>query len=303
MANLPNGSGMIATEVASPFLTPFKLSMYAAFFLAMPVILHQMWAFVSPGLYLREKRFALPLLVSSVLLYYLGMAFAYYLVFPLVFKFFAGITPVGVTMMTDINHYLEFVLGLFFAFGFTFEIPIATFLIVSTGLTTTKSLTEQAPLRSRWLLRRRHDPHARTGRDIADHARGADVDSVRTRRVLRAHGRAERANHRSRGSGTSQGLSSRAQLSRNVTGPSLTKATCMSAPKRPVSTRPTRCRTRSTNTSYRRAGLIRRRRRRETRSPAIRRVGRQRELRDHQHRAADVDDASVHRLGGVGKDP
>jgi sec-independent protein translocase protein TatC len=145
MANLPSGSGMIATEVASPFLTPFKLSMYAAFFLAMPVILHQMWAFVSPGLYLREKRFALPLLVSSVLLYYAGMAFAYFLVFPLVFKFFAGITPVGVTMMTDINHYLEFVLGLFFAFGFTFEIPIATFLIVSTGLTTTKSLTEKRP--------------------------------------------------------------------------------------------------------------------------------------------------------------
>ena len=145
MLNLPSGSTMIATEVASPFLTPFKLSIYAAFFLAMPVILHQMWAFVSPGLYLREKRFALPLLVSSVLLYYLGMAFAYYLVFPLVFKFFAGITPVGVTMMTDINRYLEFVLGMFFAFGFTFEIPIATFLIVSTGLTTTQSLTKKRP--------------------------------------------------------------------------------------------------------------------------------------------------------------
>jgi sec-independent protein translocase protein TatC len=143
MSNLPAGSGMIATEVASPFLTPFKLSMYAAFFLAMPVILHQTWAFVSPGLYMREKRFALPLLVSSVILYYMGMAFAYYLVFPLVFKFFAGVTPVGVAMMTDINKYLEFVLGMFFAFGFTFEIPIATFLVVSTGLTTTKSLTEK----------------------------------------------------------------------------------------------------------------------------------------------------------------
>ena len=145
MSNLPAGSNMIATEVASPFLTPFKLSMYAAFYLAMPVILHQTWSFVSPGLYMREKRFALPLLVSSVVLYYAGMMFAYYLVFPLVFKFFAGTTPVGVAMMTDINKYLEFVLGMFFAFGFTFEIPIATFLIVSTGLTTTKSLVEKRP--------------------------------------------------------------------------------------------------------------------------------------------------------------
>jgi len=143
MANLPAGSNMIATEVASPFLTPFKLSMYVAFLLAMPVILHQIWAFVSPGLYMREKRFAFPLLVSSVVLFYLGMAFAYFLVFPLVFKFFAGVTPVGVTMMTDINHYLDFVLGLFFAFGFTFEIPIATFLVVMTGLTTTQSLVEK----------------------------------------------------------------------------------------------------------------------------------------------------------------
>lgn len=145
MANLPAGSGMIATEVASPFLTPFKLSIYAAFFLAMPVILHQLWGFVSPGLYMREKRFAMPLLFSSIVLYYVGMAFAYYLVFPLVFSFFAGVTPVGVTMMTDINKYLEFVLGLFFAFGFAFEIPIATFLIVSTGLTTTQSLTAKRP--------------------------------------------------------------------------------------------------------------------------------------------------------------
>jgi len=143
MANLPAGSNMIATEVASPFLTPFKLSMYSACLLAMPVILHQIWAFVSPGLYMREKRFALPLLVSSVVLFYLGMAFAYFLVFPLVFKFFAGVTPAGVTMMTDINKYLEFVLGLFFAFGFAFEIPIATFLIVTTGLTTTQSLVEK----------------------------------------------------------------------------------------------------------------------------------------------------------------
>ena len=145
MANLPAGSNMIATEVASPFVTPFKLAMYSALFLAMPVILHQAWAFVSPGLYLREKRFALPLLVSSVVLYYLGMAFAYYLVFPLAFKFFASVTPIGVTMMTDINKYLDFAIGLFLAFGFAFEIPIATFLIVATGLTTTQDLIAKRP--------------------------------------------------------------------------------------------------------------------------------------------------------------
>lgn len=145
MANLPSGSSMIATEVASPFVTPFKLSMYSALFLAMPFILHQAWAFISPGLYLREKRFAMPLLVSSIVLYYLGMTFAYYLVFPLAFKFFASVTPTGVTMMTDINKYLDFAIGLFLAFGFAFEIPIATFLIVATGLTTTQNLVAKRP--------------------------------------------------------------------------------------------------------------------------------------------------------------
>jgi sec-independent protein translocase protein TatC len=145
MANLPSGSNMIATEVASPFLTPFKLAIYSAVFLSMPVILHQAWAFISPGLYLREKRFALPLLVSSILLFYLGMAFAYFLVFPIVFKFFASVTPTGVMMMTDINKYLDFVIQLFLAFGFSFEIPIATFLLVATGLTTTKKMASFRP--------------------------------------------------------------------------------------------------------------------------------------------------------------
>ncbi len=145
MANLPSGSTMIATEVASPFLTPFKLAAYSAVFAAMPYMLHQAWAFVSPGLYLREKRFAMPLLVSSIALFYIGMAFAYFLVFPLVFKFFAGVTPMGVTMMTDINAYLDFVIKMFFAFGFSFEIPIATFLMVSSGLSSTASLTAKRP--------------------------------------------------------------------------------------------------------------------------------------------------------------
>ncbi|MFM7121153.1 MAG: twin-arginine translocase subunit TatC [Gammaproteobacteria bacterium] len=145
LAHLPENSSMIATEVASPFFTPFKLAAYAALFGAIPYILHQAWAFVSPGLYLHEKRFALPLLFSSVALFYTGMAFAYFLVFPVVFQFFAGITPVGVAMMTDINRYLDFVLGMFFAFGFAFEIPIAVLLMVWTGITTPERLAASRP--------------------------------------------------------------------------------------------------------------------------------------------------------------
>jgi len=145
MTNLPEGGNMIATAVASPFITPFKLAAYASVLAAMPFLLHQVWAFVSPGLYLREKRFALPLLVSSVLLFYLGMAFAYFLVFPLVFKFFASVTPVGITMMTDINAYLDFVIGMFFAFGFSFEVPIAVFLLAATGLVSTTAMKAKRP--------------------------------------------------------------------------------------------------------------------------------------------------------------
>jgi sec-independent protein translocase protein TatC len=145
LAHLPVNSGMIATEVASPFLTPFKLAAVTAVFAAMPFILHQAWAFVSPGLYLHEKRFAMPLLVSSIILFYSGMAFAYFLVFPLVFEFFAAVTPVGVTMMTDINRYLDFVLKMFFAFGIAFEVPIAILLMVWSGLTTADNLRRKRP--------------------------------------------------------------------------------------------------------------------------------------------------------------
>ena len=145
MAHLPNGGNMIATEVASPFLTPFKLAVYAAIFVGMPVLLHQAWSFVSPGLYKHEKRFARPLLVSSIALFYGGMAFAYFLVFPLVFAFMASVTPVGVTMMTDINRYLDFVLTMFFAFGFAFEIPIATLLLVWSGVSTAASIARKRP--------------------------------------------------------------------------------------------------------------------------------------------------------------
>ncbi|MDH5178910.1 MAG: twin-arginine translocase subunit TatC [Gammaproteobacteria bacterium] len=145
LAHLPKGGTMIATEVASPFLTPFKLALVASVFLAMPVILYHAWAFVAPGLYQHEKRLALPLMVSSIILFYAGMAFAYFVVFPLVFKFLVGIAPAGVTVMTDISRYLDFVLKMFFAFGLAFEVPIATIIVVATGITTPQSLADKRP--------------------------------------------------------------------------------------------------------------------------------------------------------------
>ena len=143
--NIPEGTSMIATEVASPFLTPFKLSLVLSLFVAMPYILHQIWGFVAPGLYSNEKRVALPLLLSSILLFYAGIAFAFFVVFPLVFAFFTSVAPDGVAIMTDINRYLDFVLKLFFAFGLAFEIPIATMLLIWTGATSTESLKRKRP--------------------------------------------------------------------------------------------------------------------------------------------------------------
>jgi sec-independent protein translocase protein TatC len=134
------GNAMIATAVASPLLTPFKLTFFAALFVAMPIVLYQVWAFVAPGLYKREKRFALPLLASSIILFYLGIAFAYYVVFPLVFGFFTSIAPDGVEVQTDIALFLDFVTTIVLAFGLAFEVPVATVLIVSTGLTTVEKL-------------------------------------------------------------------------------------------------------------------------------------------------------------------
>lgn len=145
MVHLPEGTSMIATQVASPFLTPFKMSLVAALFLAMPFILYQLWAFVAPGLYHHEKRLVVPLLASSIVLFYLGMLFAYYIVFPLIFAFLTGTAPEGVAVMTDITAYLDFVLLLFFAFGIAFEVPIATIVLVAMGVTTPKSLRRKRP--------------------------------------------------------------------------------------------------------------------------------------------------------------
>ncbi|PVZ09658.1 MULTISPECIES: twin-arginine translocase subunit TatC [unclassified Pseudomonas] len=142
---LPPGATMIATDVASPFLTPFKLTMMVSLFVAIPFVLYQIWGFIAPGLYRHEKRVAVPLLVSSILLFYAGMAFAYFLVFPLMFKFFAAATPEGVSMMTDIASYLDFIMTLFFAFGVAFEIPVAVVLLVWIGIVDVKYLKKARP--------------------------------------------------------------------------------------------------------------------------------------------------------------
>ncbi len=144
-ALLPEGASMIATEVASPFLTPFKLTLFTAIFAAMPYVLYQAWAFIAPGMYRNEKRFAVPILASSVALFYLGAAFAYFVVFPLIFAFFTSVAPEGIAIMTDINRYLDFVLKLFFAFGVAFEIPIAALIAIWSGLTTPDSLARKRP--------------------------------------------------------------------------------------------------------------------------------------------------------------
>jgi len=142
---MPEGTSMIATQVASPFLTPFKLALVTAVFVAMPYLLHQLWSFIAPGLYQHEKRLAVPLLASSVILFYAGAAFAYFLVFPLVFAFLTSVAPEGVAVATDITAYLDFVLTLFFAFGISFEVPIATILLVLAGMTTPDKLAQKRP--------------------------------------------------------------------------------------------------------------------------------------------------------------
>ena len=144
-AFIPKSSGMIATEVASPFLTPFKLTLVISLFAAMPYILFQIWAFLAPGLYQREKKIAIPLFVSSVVLFYTGMAFAYYIVFPLVFMFFASTVPDGLTIMPDMRSYLNFALKLFFAFGVSFEIPIGVVILSWMGAVNPENLAAKRP--------------------------------------------------------------------------------------------------------------------------------------------------------------
>lgn len=145
MATLPEGGQMIATDVASSFFAPFKLTMVLSIFIAMPFILYQVWAFIAPGLYKKEKRLVLPLMFGSTLLFYSGIAFVYYVVFPIIFAFFTSVAPEGVNIATDISSYLDFVLKLFFAFGVVFEIPIVIILMCWTGFTSPDSLRTKRP--------------------------------------------------------------------------------------------------------------------------------------------------------------
>ena len=142
---LPAGASMIATDVASPFLTPFKLTLVTAIFIAIPYVLYQIWSFIAPGMYRHEKRLAIPLLASSIALFYAGAAFAYFVVFPLIFAFFTSVGPEDIQIMTDINSYLNFVLKLFFAFGLAFEIPIAAVIMIWSGVTTADDLARKRP--------------------------------------------------------------------------------------------------------------------------------------------------------------
>jgi len=142
---LPEGSSMIATGVLTPFLTPFKLTLVAAIFVSIPYILFQVWSFIAPGMYRNEKRLAIPLLVSSVALFYIGAAFAYFVVFRLVFDFLNSVAPDYITVMPDINYYLDFVLRMFFAFGLAFEIPIVAVLLIWAGITTADDLARKRP--------------------------------------------------------------------------------------------------------------------------------------------------------------
>ena len=144
-SQLPEGTSMVAIGIASPFLTPFKLSLVAAVFLSMPFILYQFWSFVAPGLYRHEKRLAIPILISSIILFYLGMLFAYYLVFPLIFSFLTGVAPEGIPPTPDISYYLDFILTLFFAFGIAFEVPIVIIILVLMDFTTPEKLAEKRP--------------------------------------------------------------------------------------------------------------------------------------------------------------
>ena len=145
MATLPAGTSMIATDVIAPFFVPVKVTLMAAFLLSLPHTLYQVWAFIAPALYQNEKRLVLPLVLSSVLLFFAGMAFAYFLVFPLIFKFLAGVTPVGVNMATDIDKYLSFILGMFVAFGATFEVPVVVVLLNRMGVVSLAQLRLARP--------------------------------------------------------------------------------------------------------------------------------------------------------------
>ncbi|MBI3901391.1 MAG: twin-arginine translocase subunit TatC [Nitrosomonadales bacterium] len=145
LAKLPKGGQMIATDVTTPFFVPLKVAMMAAFLIALPYILYQIWRFVAPGLYAHEKKYVAPLIAASMMLFFCGMAFAYFVVFPVVFGFITASAPQGVAVMTDIDKYLSFVLSMFVAFGMTFQVPVAVVVLVRMGVVTTAKLKEIRP--------------------------------------------------------------------------------------------------------------------------------------------------------------
>tara|TARA_B100001173_G_C16020483_1_gene561832 strand:+ start:559 stop:1131 length:573 start_codon:yes stop_codon:yes gene_type:complete len=142
---LPSGSSMIATEVASPFIAPLRITIYTALLISVPYFFIELWGFISPGLYKKEKAFVIPLIISSIFLFYAGIVFAYWIVNPIILSFFISAAPDSIQVMTDINRYLDFILKLFFAFGFAFEIPIATFLVITTGLISKEQIKKMRP--------------------------------------------------------------------------------------------------------------------------------------------------------------
>ena len=183
--SLPQGATMIATDVTGTFLVPLKVTLMAAFLIALPYVLWQAWAFVAPGLYQHEKRLAVPVIVSSMVFFMIGMAFAYFFVFPVMFSFFASYTPAGVQMMTDIDKYLSFVLAMFLAFGLTFEVPVVVIVLVRMRRGEPREAARDPLLRHRRRVRPRRDLHA-ARRAVAAHARGAAVGALRARPVPRA---------------------------------------------------------------------------------------------------------------------
>ena len=219
LAQMQMGSSMIATQVASPFLTPFKLALVAAVLIGMPYILYQFWAFVAPGLYRQEKRLVFPLMVSSSFLFYLGMAFAYFVVFPLMFAFFQAVAPEGVEIMTDISSYLDFVLKIFFAFGAGVRSADCDRGAGVDRIHDTGIAAAEAALHHRRRLRGRNAAHA-SGPDLADVARAAGLGAVRARGGVREGLRAPRCGRqgRRRGGELTRARASCVASSRDLTG-------------------------------------------------------------------------------------
>ena len=242
LAKLPQGGNLIATGVMTPFTTPFKLSFFAGVLIAMPYVIYQLWSFVAPGLYRNERRFAVPLLVSSILLFYVGIAFAFYFVFPVMFQFFASTTPKGVAMMTDINQYLDFVVTMFFCFGLAFEVPVAVVLLVVMGIVKVEALQEEPRLRADRHLHPGSPAHP-AGCHLAVLAGDPDVRALRGRHPHGAGAGTQETRGRAR---PARGVRRAPRPCRRALGPGPVGSRCVAPrPRRGTDCdRPPRCRPR-----------------------------------------------------------